>query len=141
MAAKDSVAIVSTYSSEGAALSDYSAVERFFTNDLSIDALNAAVVTRRSNGKVQVVRRRERSGLSPEETERLIGHMSRAGLKDVGLDNLLPGQTMLVVVATGDAWDMYSLEDQIVLTGDTRTIRASVNPATVFELTVVAADT
>lgn len=120
MAAKDSVALISTYDSESAALSDYGAVERFFTNDLSIDALNAAVITRRSNGKVQVLRRRERSGLSPEETEQLIGHMTRAGLKDVGFDNLLPGQTMLLVVATGDAWDTFGLEDQIVLSGDTQ---------------------
>lgn len=139
MAAKSAVAIVSTYESDDDALSDYNAVERFYTDDLSIDALNAAVITRRANGRAEVIQRRERSALGPAETELLIGHMTKAGLKKVGVENLDPGQTMLIVVAAGDAWDTYNLEDQIILSGDTEILRITADPAAVFDETLVIA--
>ena len=74
------------------------------------------------------------------ETERLIGHMSRVGLRNVGFDDLMPRQSMLIVVATGDAWRTFDLKNEIILSGDTQTVQATVDPAVVFDDTLVVTD-
>src|SRR5215469_18730360 len=53
------VVLANQYNTETDALADYDAVRKLYTDTVIIDTYDAAVLTRKSNGKVEIVKRTE----------------------------------------------------------------------------------
>ena len=104
------IAFVGVYSSKDDAVADYEAIKDLHTELGLIDAYDAAVVERRDDGKVKIVKKHE----TPTRVGGVLGGgvglatglviaagMSRSDLKDLG-EQLDAGDAGLIVVGASD---------------------------------------